>query len=217
MEKTVFEMFRREIKDQCELALIAREDLEKALREFDEAYKRGLTKPEERPYILRIWQFIHAFLVMAANISKLLDPIEPTRPRGYPRKVWKAKGPELWAAMNERGIELRKFFSIDQDSPLIKKSESKVMPRDYLEHFDAFLQEWIIATQGQDVQYAHRSIGPSKKRIEMKEAKEIGCQTEIDIKNVLQFFDYEDYVVVLGGKEYYLRPVIEAIEKLLKE
>ncbi len=112
MEKAVFEMFRREIKDQRELALMAREDLEKALREFDEAYKRGLTEAQERPYILRIWQFIHAFLVMAANISILLDPIEPTRPRGYPKKVWKIKGPELWTAMNERGIELRKFFSI---------------------------------------------------------------------------------------------------------
>jgi hypothetical protein len=209
MEEKVLEMFRREIKDQCELALMAREDLEKALSEFAEASKKGLTKPEQRPYVLRIWQFIHAFLVVAANISKLLDPAYPRRPQGYPKKEWKTKGPELWEAMNERGIELRKLFSVDQNSPLIKKPESKA-PRDYLEHFDAFLQEWIEKTKDlEHVEYVHRSMGSLRKVMEM--------ESRPHLENFLQYFDHEQYTLVFRGDKYPLKPVIDAIEKLLKE
>lgn len=205
MEIEVLKKFQEEIEFQCKSVVLALEDLKKALGDYDKAYREGFKNAEERMYIYRIWYFIQAFLVAAANISKLLDPIEPQRPRGYLREEWKIKGPGLWKAMNERGVELRKVLSVEEKSPVLKREA-----RDYLEHFDAFLQQWIEETKHLDyVSYAHRSIGSLRRIKEGENAPEL--------KNFLQFFDYEQYILVFRGAEYRLQPIIEAVEKLLKE
>jgi hypothetical protein len=108
--------------------------------------------------------------------------------------------------MEERGAELRRSLSVDKDSPLIKSRP----PRDYLEHFDAFLQEWIEETKNLEyVHYVHRSIGSLRK------VKEKGGAP--DPKNFLQYFDYEQCMLLFRGAEYPLEPVIKAIKKLLEE
>jgi hypothetical protein len=121
MEEKVLKKFQEEIEFQCRLVIFALNDLKKSLGDYDKAFGEGFRDAEERIYIFRIYYFIEAFLVAAANISKLLDPIEPRRPRCYPREEWKIKGPELWKAMKERGVELRKSLSVGEDSPLITK------------------------------------------------------------------------------------------------
>ena len=206
LKKFQLKKFQEEMEFQCRLAVFALDDLKEALGNYDKAYGEGFKHAEERIYIFRIYYFIEAFLVAAANISKLLDPIEPRRPRGYPRKEWKIKGLELWKAMKERGVELRKSLSVGEDSPLIKLRP----PRDYMEHFDAYLQQWIEETKHlKDVTYAHRSIGPLNKIKELKDKPEL--------KDFLQFFDYEQYILVFRGAEYPLKRIIEAVKKLLEE
>ena len=75
---------------------------------------------------LRIWYFIHAFLTATGNISKLLWPGN----RKY----------------RKRGAKLRESLSVGDNSPL-KKREF----RNYLEHFDEHLEDWVETTKSQNL------------------------------------------------------------------
>lgn len=59
MDKRILRIFQREIERQCRFAIIAVQDLQKAL---------------QAPDMDRIWYSIQSFLVAAGNVSKLLWP-----------------------------------------------------------------------------------------------------------------------------------------------
>jgi len=65
METHVLRIFQREIERQCKFAIIAAEDMYKALQIADTD---------------RLWYSIQAFLVAAGNVSKLLWPSSPQIP-----------------------------------------------------------------------------------------------------------------------------------------
>ena len=59
MDKSILRIFQREIERQCRFAIIAVQDLQKAL---------------QAPDMNRVWYSIQSFLVAAGNVSKLLWP-----------------------------------------------------------------------------------------------------------------------------------------------
>jgi hypothetical protein len=128
---------------------------------------------------LRIWYSIHAFLAATGNISKLLWPIKPR--------------------YQKRGAMLRKSLSIGDNSPL-KRREF----RDYLEHFDERLENWVKATRSQS--YIDLSFGFLDK------------ETLIDLghdpKDILRYFNHEEFVVIFRDDTLSLRPSIDAVKEL---
>lgn len=205
MDKEDLNKFEDEIEFQCNSVLFALKDLGIALGDYRKAHGEKFKHGEERIYIYRIWYFIQAFLVAAANISKLLDPPRPRRPKDCSKKVWKIKEPKLSRAVHERGVELKKSLSIKKTSPVLKRDA-----RNYLEHFDTILQEWIEETKRRRyVPYVHRSIGSirrAKKRADSPNPKDY-----------LQFFDHERYILLFRGVQYRLNPIIRAAKKLLRK
>jgi hypothetical protein len=81
----------------------------------------------------RIWAGAQAFLIAAANVSKLLWGVERDGPKGRP--------------------ELRASLGVPEDSPL---SPPRYM-RDHFEHFDKRLQDWGEEAQSN---YVDLNIGP---------------------------------------------------------
>jgi len=147
--------------------------------DLTEILKALQSKQVEREDVERIWSFIHAFLVASGNISKILWP--------------KTK-------YSDRGDALRKYLSIKDDSPLgIRK------PRNYLEHFDEYLQEWIESTKN------HRYIDSSFGSLELIKVSD----PDFEKGDFLRFFDYQLWVIVFSKFSFDLKPIIKAIDELL--
>ena len=128
----------------------------------------------------RIWSSIHAFLGAAGNISKLFWP---------PDKEHRS----------ERGAALRKSLSVGEDSPLRNRD-----PRNYLEHFDEYLDEWVASTKSG--KYVDISYGCLDK---IKEG-----DPDVELKDFLRYFDCKTFSVILSGDSYSLQPLIDAIQEL---
>jgi hypothetical protein len=177
MDATTLEMFKRELEKQCRFALMAYNDLMEILKQVLKAKKAEDIKRQE---VERIWCSIHAFLMAAGNISKIFWP---------PKSKY-----------SQRGDELRKSLSVDGDSPLgIRK------PRNYLEHFDEYLQEWIESTK--NYRYIDTSFG-SLKLIKV-------LDPDFENGDFLRFFDYQLRVIVFSKFSFDLKPIIKAIDELL--
>lgn len=106
---------------------------------------------------LHIWYSIHALLTAAGNISKLL---------------WPSKGDTKEYLRRKR--ELRKNLSIKDDSSLKNRKF-----RNYLEHFDQELQNWVETTKSQT--YIDLSFGP----LDKNSLIELGH----DPKDILRYFN----------------------------
>lgn len=133
----------------------------------------------------RIWYFIHAFLTAAGNISKLL---------------WRSQGDS--EEYVERKEKLRKSLCIREDSPLGDRRF-----RNYLEHFDRELQNWVEATTSDN--YVDLSFGSLDK------VKKIHSSS--DLRNFLRYFDDKKLVIVFRGDERDLSPIVDAITELRKK
>jgi hypothetical protein len=94
-----------------------------------------------------------------------------------------------------RAAEVRTSLSVSDDSPLLSREL-----RDDFEHFDERLEYWVV-TWGDSV--VDRSIGGSK-----SDFKSPSC---------LRCFDYKSWTLTFCGKEYPLRPRINAIRELLEK
>ena len=145
MDTMVLRIFQREVERQCKFALIAAEDLDKALR----AQNADL-----------VWFSIQALLVAAGDISKLLWPPNPRlsergaelraslsvsddsplQPRTF-RNHWEHfdERLEMWATSSERHI-----FADSNIGP--QNMISGLDPGDYLRNFDP--ENWIITFRG---------------------------------------------------------------------
>jgi len=124
------EIFLLEVEKQCKYALIAADDLKRALKTQD---------------LDRLWYSLHSFLVAVGNISKLLWPSRPK----MPRKAKIRSKPQV----PNRGGELRAHLSVPADSPLAARTF-----RDHFEHFDERLEAW--AMQARPGPFVDSCVGP---------------------------------------------------------
>ncbi len=175
MDATNLEMFKRELENQCRFALMAYNDLTEILKALQ-------SKKVEREDVERIWSSIHAFLVTAGNISKILWPKPNSK-------------------YSDRGDALRKNLSIGDDSPFSWQNRGA---RNYLEHFDEYLEEWIKLGR---THYADSSFGS----LDLIKAKEDG----LELRDFLRYFDYKTFTLIFSGDPYDLKPIIKSINELL--
>jgi hypothetical protein len=131
--KSVGQLFCREVARQCRNALVAADDLERALSPIDKD---------------RAWYALHALMASAANISKVLWP-EPDRKRG------KWTGHE-YSPIPNLGELLRQQLAVNDKSPL----QSRAL-RNHFEHFSERLEEWARSDPRPKV-FIDEMIGPPK-------------------------------------------------------
>lgn len=80
-----------------------------------------------------VWYAIQSLLIAAGNISKIFWPND--------------------SSYNDRGIELRKYYDIQDDSPLKQR-----LFRNHFEHFDDRLHIWASSVKSNI--FADSNIGP---------------------------------------------------------
>jgi hypothetical protein len=112
------ELYLWEIEAQCQFTFKAWDNLEQAIRDGD--------------YDLQMYS-IQAFLVAAANVSKLLWPSP------FQSKCGEEK-PESAVFAEQRGEELRKLLSMSDDSPLHSRAF-----RNHVEHYDERMDDWVTS------------------------------------------------------------------------
>lgn len=193
--------FLHYIEEECEVVLSAWKELIK-LKKY--ASENKLDEEGQRECSLRMWRCISEFLLAYANISKTIDPIQTLKKKFFKHELdfWEpgksdVEKEELFEKLTEerkiRVKTLKKMLSSVLDGQKLDRSS-----RNYLEHFDAFLQLYIIEN-GTKVQ-THRSYGcPDEKELLDKNLSFFHCR-----KNEIWFF----------GKSFPMEPVIEFIKKL---
>jgi hypothetical protein len=193
--------FLNYIKDECEEILSAWKELIK-LKQY--ASENKLDEDGQRECSSRMWRCISEILVAIGNISKTINGGGKLRKDIFKDKLdlWQpGKSDEqieelyekLYEEMKIRVKTLRKMLSSALEGQKLDRSL-----RDYLEHFDAFLQLYIIEN-GTKVK-THRSFGcPDEKELLEKNLSFFHCS-----KNEIWFL----------GKPFPMEPVIEFIEKL---
>lgn len=193
--------FLNYIKDECEIVLSAWEELI-GLKQY--ASESKLDKDGQRDCSFRMWRCISDFLLAYANLSKtiyggkklkrdtfksILDLWEPGKSPEEKEELYE----KVYERIDVRVKTLKKMLSSALDKQKIDRS-----PRDYLEHFDAFLQLYII-----------------EKGTEVKTHRSFGCpdQKELIEKN-LSFFYCRTDEIWLFGKAFPIAPVIKFVKKL---
>lgn len=151
-----------------------------------------------------MWRCISEILLAIGKISKTIHGGEKLRKNVFKLKLdlWapgkrEKEKEELYEKLYDKaGVRVRtlkEMFSSTIDQQNLDRSA-----RDYIEHFDAFLQLYIIEN-GTQVK-THRSFGcPDEK--------------ELTEKN-LSFYQCKKNEIWLFGKRFPLEPVIEVIKKL---
>jgi hypothetical protein len=115
-QTSVGRLFCREVARQCRHALVAADDLERALNQGDKG---------------RAWYALHALMASSANISKLLWPATDTQ-RGN-------RAGHKYSPIANLGEKLRNRLAVKDDSPL----QSREL-RNHFEHFSERLEEWAV-------------------------------------------------------------------------
>jgi len=123
-----FDLFIREIKEQCIMAIIAVEDLNKL----------ASIKPLDNS---RFWYSIHGFLSATANISKLLSFSEFSYRKGKPLAPYKERNKTLKKI-------LRCYCRVDSKSIIIQRKF-----RNHYEHYDERLFEWAVNDKSVMMEY----------------------------------------------------------------
>lgn len=180
MDETTFQMFKGELEKQCRFALMAHDNLIEILKHVLQTKRAEDIKRED---VERMWSSIHSFLVAAGNISKIFWP---------PNSKY-----------SDRGDALRKNLSIGNDSPF---SPSYRKARNYLEHFDEYLEKWIKL--GRD-----RFVDSSFGSLDLIKAKE----DKVELRDFLRYFDYKTFSLIFSGDLYDLKPIINSVANLLEK
>jgi len=167
-----------EIRTQCIFALMAYEDLTKSLE---------LIKHADTDELDRFWYSIQAFLLAISNVSKILWPSAPF-------------GSELPAEMSSRREKLRNWLSIEQSSSLKPRKF-----RNYPEHYDMELEEWIAKSK--DGMLVDSNIGP----IDLDPGTAPGSIA------YMRNFDPVRFTLILKDEEYQIREIVKAINDLTQK
>lgn len=123
-----------------------------------------------------VWSSLESFLTAAAKISKIFRP-----PKKY----------------EKRGEELTTMFNVEQTDAFHDRC-----PRNYLEHFDEYLEDWVVRTKDHNV--ADRDIFPNPSFI----------TGNVDF---LRVYFTRNRVFRCGDDEYELDPIYNSIVKLSGE
>lgn len=123
-----------------------------------------------------VWSTLESFLTAAAKIAKIFWP-------------FKSK-PEY----EKRGQELRTLFKVEETVAFRNRC-----PRNYLEHFDERLEDWVIQTKDHNV--VDRGILPNASFF----------TGNVDY---LRVFFSRNRVFTCGNDEYELDPIYDSIVKL---
>jgi hypothetical protein len=123
MDARILSLFQREVSRQCRFAMIAARDIDEGLEQRDNEH---------------VFYSVHALLLAATNVSKLLWPSQA----------------DTWH-LPERGRELRSSLGFgDKDEPAFRMRTF----RNHLEHFDSGLEEWAVTSEHK--RFADDAIGP---------------------------------------------------------
>ncbi len=139
----------------------------------------------------RTWLSIESFLIAVANVSKILWPSRP--PKCNECKYQ----PELPAKISSRANDLRSILSVSNSSPLAIRQF-----RNFFEHYDFQLDNWVKQSNAELVYDSN--VGPIKSVIKSSD-KSI---------SIIRHFDQGTSVIYFRGKEYYIEPVVKALQEL---
>jgi hypothetical protein len=175
MDAWLLGVSKKQISRQCRFALLGYDDLDRTIADMD------AHRCEIGAGMTRIWYSIQGILVAAGNISKLL---------------WPAK-----SQIPERGSELRKSLSVEEDSPLKARDF-----RNHFEHFDERLEEFFIEIPADNRSYIDDNVSPGRIA---------GLKSGTPQRLVLRHYDQRDQILMFRDEAYHLRPLREAIRDLL--
>jgi hypothetical protein len=195
MDPHLIEALKREVRNQCEFAMMAFDDLEMAVKESSEAghvffsseadvKQKAEADARHDGATRRIWYSINQVLNASASVSKLLWPSEARRKR-------------IATAFPERGEILREALGVAEDSPLQHRNV-----RDSYEHVDERYEEWWLDSKHHNI--ALHVIGPLGQVVGGFEENELFEQ-----------FDPDAYQVAFQGNVYALRPIAKELSELL--
>lgn len=206
MDDMLLQVYRSQVKSQCEFALIAARDLNEALVTSNRAFQLMRELPKkgdgDSPDIAeimrvadqksassaemhavrdRIWFSLNAFLNAVANVSKLLWPAPKRRTaKEFPN----------------RGEELRGSLGVAEDSPLQYRTV-----RNHFEHIDERIEEWWLKSERHNI--ASRMIGPLGKAIQ-----------GLDQNELFEQFDADQLIAAFQGDVFELQPIMDEISAL---
>jgi hypothetical protein len=123
-----FRLFIGEIREQCNMALIAIEDLNKL----------ASIKPLDNS---RFWYSIHGFLSTTANVSKLLSFSNFSYRKGSPLESYKEANKTLKK-------NLRRYCRVSSNSIVMQRNF-----RNHYEHYDERLFEWAMNDSSMMMEY----------------------------------------------------------------
>jgi len=174
MDKLVQKIFIEEIKKQCEFYYIGLE----RIQEFIDASFIDMNKHKKN--MRELWYSLQNILVASANISKIL----------WPKKN----------KYKDRGIELRKLLSVDDNSILKPK-----LMRNAFEHYDEKIEDWI------------KTIDTS-----IYVDSNVGNIDEIKLSNMnknkyMRNFDTKRMDLTFRDMKYDISKVFDAVAKLFNE
>lgn len=205
MDERALKVLQREVTRQCEFALIAAQELDKAERGLNdiergwEEFEHTPMSPEELPgrlqeymvhtsssmkeHSTQLWYSVQSLLVAVGNISKLLWPSD-RRNRGKP-------------LIPERGPELRDSLSIGVDSLLRNRDF-----RNYFEHFDERIEKWAVSSPSRG--FADSTIASG------------GNVAVGDPQDNFRGYNVEQKTLMFGEESYPLQEVIDEVQALLQ-
>lgn len=177
MKTEILKKFQSEVARQCRFAIFAFQDLEQAIQA---EYKDSD----------RIWYYIQALLIAAANVSKLLYLPEN---KGFSKKKPKND-------FAERKKLLRESLDVSNDSILLTKGIRDI--RNHFEHFDERLDTWAASENHSIVDSC---IGDSSV---------YEFYGMFDKKQCFRILNYSDWELIFQGDFYNLKNIIDAIKQL---
>ncbi len=148
-----------------------------ALLSFEEMLLALAHPGEQKINMLKFWKAIQCILVFSGNVSKLFWPPD--------------------AKYRARGVELRASLGVEDDNVL---NDRKL--RNCFEHFDEYLQKWLVAHEGKGV--VDHCIASRK------------VLTSIKPEIYRRLFEPDTYSVTFMGEQFPLRPIEEALWKIVK-
>lgn len=214
------------IRQQCHIGLLAADDLERAIEGYMQARTQGpepvfdldaLSRKElyehgvavGRHFDLighwqhRIWGSTQGVLIAAANVGKVLFPLESRRTKKL---------------TPTRGDDIRARLGVPQDSPLANRDL-----RDAFEHFDEKVEQWWFDTGGSgyyDGLIVETAVSPDED-IEAALGENVGGMVfklpGESTRDAMRVFALDRRSVIQYGTEYRLQPLIDEMKRLMHD
>lgn len=225
-DPVLLSFLRLVIRQQCHMGLLAADDLERAIEGSMQARTQGpepvfepdALSPEElyehglamgRHFDLvehwrhRIWGSTRGVLIAAANVGKVLFPLQSRRTKKL---------------TPTRGDDIRARLGVLEDSPLANRDL-----RDAFEHFDEKVEQWWLDADGglyYDGLIVETAVSPDE---------DIGAALGENVggmvfqlrgrttRDAMRVFALHRRSVIQYGTEYRLTPLIDEMKRLMHD